>query len=212
MSSSDARSLRLSKPVMVILVVLVIAALAYLLVIMANQNAGVNEIEQAQATVPPSEPALGTESSEVAGGETGTTEKPVTPEEPAFEVFSARDPFDQLVVDSTAPGVADTTDTGATVPSDTTTQTPIGGTDPSGSTPAPGGGQTTVGTTTIALEDVFAEDGVDKVNLVINGEGYEAAEDQTVADVTVLDIEGSCATMRYEDTRFILCEGEHVQK
>ena len=210
MSTASTDKPKVSKPLLIALGVLAVAALVYLLVVLPNQGGGVGEVDQAEAPVP-SESAAG---SEVPAGDEGN-ETDARPQEPSFEVFSARDPFEQLVSDADPAPVGGTTDTGATTPTDGTApalSAPVGGTDPSGSTPAPGGGQTTVGTTTIALEDVFAEDGVDKVNLVINGEGYEAAEDDTVADVTVLDIEGSCATMRYEDTRFILCEGEHVQK
>jgi hypothetical protein len=210
MSSASPAQPKVSKPLLIALGVLVIAALVYLLVVLPKQSAPVTDVAEAQAPVAPSEPAVAAETP--AGGDSASEQ----PEQPSFEVFNARDPFDQLVVDADSAAVGGTTDTGATSPTDTTTPapaTPVGGTDPTGSsTPAPNDGQTTVGTTTIALDDVFAEGGVDKVILVVNGEGYEGAEGETVADVTVLDIEGSCATMRYDDTRFILCEGEHVQK
>lgn len=49
--------------------------------------------------------------------------------------------------------------------------------------------------------------------VVVDNEGFEAAEGDTVAGkVTVLDIAGNCATMRFEDNRFILCEGERIHK
>ena len=49
--------------------------------------------------------------------------------------------------------------------------------------------------------------------VVIDNEGYEARVGETVArKVEVLDIVGNCATMRYDDNRFILCEGEQIGK
>lgn len=73
--------------------------------------------------------------------------------------------------------------------------------------------QTSVDATAIVLEEVFDEDGQDVVIVQVGGEGYEAAEGDTVAgNLTVLDIADSCATMRFGDTRFILCEGEQIRK
>jgi hypothetical protein len=51
------------------------------------------------------------------------------------------------------------------------------------------------------------------VTVEVNSNGYEAAEGETVAGgLAVLDIADSCATMRFDGTRFILCEGERIEK
>jgi hypothetical protein len=187
-----------SRPLLIGVGLVAIAAIAYLL-LTSGQSDDVAAVDPAasetssEVALPPVDP---TEPSEEASE--------VTVIEPTFEVFSARDPFDQLVVESDAGGVEDTQDTTTTTPTDDSSP----GTEPS-EEPA----QQTVGTTTIRLDEVFREGGVDMVVVEVNSTGYEAAEDETVAgDLTVLDIADSCATMRFEDTRFILCEGEQIQK
>jgi hypothetical protein len=51
------------------------------------------------------------------------------------------------------------------------------------------------------------------VLVTLNGEGHRAGEGDTVdGSLTILDIAGNCATMRFDGTRFILCEGEHIRK
>jgi hypothetical protein len=125
-------------------------------------------------------------------------------------VFNARDPFDQLVVED-AGGVGDTQETTSTPEADTdpTTATPVDSTPTGSGEPA----QTSVGTTTIRLDEVFDEDRQDKVIVQVGADGYEAAEGETVAgSLTIMDIADSCATMRLDDTRFILCEGEQIRK
>jgi hypothetical protein len=215
MSDTDVAAPRTRRPLVIALAVLLIAALAYGLIVVLNPGDGVQDVDQTQA-VAGSEPAGVASEPTVVTPETAPeaegTEEPseAGTAEPSFEVFNARDPFDQLAIaDSGA--VTDTEDTAATPAVDTGpgTTTPADGT-PSGSgEPA----QTSVGTTTVRLDEVFDEDGEEKVIIQVGGDGYEAAEGETVADdLTVLDIADSCATMRLDDTRFILCEGEQIRK
>jgi hypothetical protein len=226
MSDTDVAAPRTRRPLVIALAVLLIAALAYGLIVVLNPGDGVQDVDQTQA-VAGSEPAGVASEPTVVTPETPPeaegTEEPseAGTAEPSFEVFNARDPFDQLAIaDSGA--VTDTEDTAATPAVDTGpgTTTPADGTGPGTTTPADGTpsgsgepAQTSVGTTTIRLDEVFDEDGEEKVIIQVGGDGYEAAEGETVADdLTVLDIADSCATMRLDDTRFILCEGEQIRK
>ena len=124
------------------------------------------------------------------------TVAPTTEPEPvteSFEVFTARDPFEQLV-DDDASAAAPTTD-------------PV--TDPSEAA-AP---TTQVDGTTIELVDVYEDAGVERVQVTVNGSGYEAAEGELIAErVEVLEIDGQCGTFEYDHNRFVLCEGEHIRK
>ena len=185
-----------SRPLLIVVGLVAIAAVAYLL-LASGQSEDVAAVDPAapgissEPAVPPAEPAEPTE-----------TSSEIEAVEPTFDVFSARDPFEQLVA-NTDGSVGTTTPTSTTTPALDTTPT----------APSDDRAQTTVGTTTIRLDEVFRQDGTDKVLVQVNSDGYEAAEDETVAEnLTVLDIEDSCATMRFEDTRFILCEGEQIRK
>lgn len=207
-------------PLLIGLGVLVLAALAYFfLLFLPNQGDGIDTVDDAQAPVG-SEPAVVVPGEDAAGpvdDELPVAESTETAAEPSFEVFSARDPFDQLVADSEGGGaVGDTQDTIAPVDGVVVPPPVVPGDDPPDTTPDPSTGgppQATVGTTTILLEEIFRENGVDIALVRIDNEGYEVAEGETVVgELTVLDIEDNCATMRFEDRRFILCEGEQVQK
>jgi hypothetical protein len=188
-----------SRPLLIVVGLVAIAAVAYLL-LASGQSEDVAAVDPAapgissEPAVPPAEPAEPTE-----------TSSEIEAVEPTFDVFSARDPFDQLVANTTGTDGS----VGTTTPTSTTTPAP----DTTPTAPSDDRAQTTVGTTTIRLDEVFRQDGTDKVLVQVNSDGYEAAEDETVAEnLTVLDIEDSCATMRFEDTRFILCEGEQIRK
>jgi hypothetical protein len=159
-----------------------------------------------------------------------------------FEVFSARDPFQQLVevtrteagegsatggtttTPGTTPGTTtpDTTTPGTTTPGTTTpgTTTP-GTTTPGTTTPGSGGTDgttapsgTRVGTTVIRIVEVSTgDDGVVRVSVTINGEGYTVARGETFArSFRVLDITGECTTLLFGDSRFTLCAGEEIRK
>jgi hypothetical protein len=195
---------------LIVLGVVGVAAVAYLaFTLLGGSDVAADDVADPIATS--SEPG---EATEPATDATDATENPseIAVVEPTFEVFDARDPFEQLVAADTGGG-SDTV--GTTAP--TTSTTPVvDGTQPTDTTTPPTNGdpsQTTMGGTTILLEDVFTQDGEKTALVVVDNEGYEATAGQTVAgDVDVLDIAGNCATMRYEDRRFILCEGEQIQK
>jgi len=71
-----------------------------------------------------------------------------------------------------------------------------------------------VGGTTVTLVDVFeGKNGKPRAAVTLNGEGYNASEGDTFGDrFRMLDISELCATMRLEDSRFTLCEGEEILK
>lgn len=200
----------LGRPLLIVLGVVGVAAVAYVALTLLNKPADVGSDDAADAI------ATSSESADAAAPAADATADPseIAAIEPTFEVFDARDPFEQLVADDTG-SASDTV--GTTAPA--TATTPVDGTQPAGTTdptaPTSNGDPslTTVGGTTILLEDVFTQGGVKTALVVVDNEGYEATAGATVAgDVTVLDIAGNCATMRYEDRRFILCEGEQVRK
>lgn len=116
-----------------------------------------------------------------------------------FEVFTARDPFQQLVVVQASGGGA-----GQASPAPSPTDGASPGPPPSA----------TVGATTVRLVDVFTDAaGTEKILVTVNGTGYEVAEGETFAQrFRVLDIAGDCATLLFGDSRFTLCKGEEIRK
>lgn len=144
------------------------------------------------------------------------------PVQETFEVFSARDPFQQLVVASSEDGAGAATDGQATGDGDGTgsddgTGSGTGtGSDPgSGNTqPGNGGGSTSVDGIVFVVTDVFVGDDGEPVALVtVNGKGYEVRQGDVFAEhFEVLDLDESCGTFRYGDERFTLCEGEEIRK
>lgn len=209
MSTPTADQPRASRPLLIALAVVVVAAVAFLTVVLlgspdddvATPAAGPSETLPGAA----SETAVAVAPDDAVGDATEAPSE-IAAVEPTFEVFSARDPFEQLVAAGNA-GDGDTV--GTTQPTSDTA--PVDGTAPTATPGTPS--QTVVGSTTILLEEIFGEGGTDKALIVVDDEGFEAGVGDTVAGkVTVLDIAGSCATMRFEDKRFILCEGEQIQK
>lgn len=214
MSTPTADRPQASRPLLIALAVVAVAAVAYLaLTLLSSPGDGeLTAVGPSDAPVPSADGTAPPATDE-------ETEDPdeIAAVEPTFEVFDARDPFEQLVSDDTGGGGGEV---GTTQPASDTTSTeqPVDGSAPTDATPpgSTGGSpsQTTVGSTTILLDDVFTSDAGEKTALVVvDDEGFEATEGDTVAGkVTVLDIAGNCATMRYEDKRFILCEGEQITK
>lgn len=214
MSTPTADGSRVSRPLLIALAVVAAAAAAYLaLTMLSSPDDG-----ELTAAGPSDAPVPSADGTEVPDTDEETEDPDeIAAVEPTFEVFDARDPFEQLVSDDTG-GAGDV---GTTQPAADTTPTegsdPADGSVPPDGTPPDSTGspsQTTVGSTTILLDDVFTSAAGEKTALVVvDDEGFEATEGDTVAGkVTVLDIAGNCATMRYTDKRFILCEGEQITK
>lgn len=140
-----------------------------------------------------------------------------TPVPETFEVFTARDPFQQLATPivttpgdpsaPTAPGAP----TAPTAPRDPTAPPadPTAPRDPGAPPP-----DAEVGATRVRLVDVFVDDnGAQKVLVTVNGSGYEVAAGEQFADrFRVLDISPPCATFLFGDSRFVLCMGEEIRK
>lgn len=215
MSTPTADRPQVSRPLLIVLAVVAVAAVLFLVAtVLLSPDDAVVTTGPSDVAVPSADGSEVVDPDETVGESTEEPEE-IAAVEPTFEVFDARDPFEQLVSD--AAGDADAATVGTTQPATDTTDPVDGSSEPATST-APGstgGGpsQTTVGSTTILLDDVFTAGGVETAVVVVDNEGYEAREGDTVAGkVTVLDIAGSCATMRFEDKRFILCEGEQIQK
>ncbi|QBI21525.1 hypothetical protein ER308_19420 [Egibacter rhizosphaerae] len=139
------------------------------------------------------------------------------PLEETFEVFSARDPFQQLAAESEALPAADGTGDGD--PGDD------GGGDPGDSDDSDDEDRddgddppsdVTVGGTVIQIESVYTDDeGEDRVELTVNGSGYTLTEGVTAADgaLEILAIDPPCVEWQFaEYAPTTLCEGEEITK
>lgn len=142
-----------------------------------------------------------------------TDEEDADPLPETDEVFSARDPFQQLV-SAEVEGSADESDTS----DGAATATPASNTDAAGE-PAEGGeakpdADAQVGSTAVRLVDVFTgDDGDARVLVTVNGTGYEVGQGQDFAErLRLLDVKDRCATFLFGDNRFVLCEGEQIRK
>jgi hypothetical protein len=192
-----------------------------------------DDVADAPATAPDGEPGGEIDGDDPVVGdlpeeaEDGTAPLPET-----FEVFTARDPFQQLVISpivtegttdgtttqpgTTQPGTTQpgTTQPGTTQPGTTQPGTTQPGTTQPGTSPSPAPPGTTVGTTTVRLVDVSTgPDGQPQISVSVNGEGFEVGVGDTFRDsFRVLDISGSCATLLFGDSRFTLCTGEEIRK
>lgn len=113
------------------------------------------------------------------------------PRPPTISFFAGRDPFVPLVV--------------AAPPGPATEPAPVG-------TPPPGAEEeefegVTVGGHRVVLVDVFRENGVEKVQVTVDGETFVAAEGESFAgNFKVVSIDGGCATFLFGDESFTLCE------
>lgn len=185
---------------------------------------------------------------DVAGGLLGA------PVPETFEIFTARDPFQQLVVEAGEEGgqqvAADVPDgavsdddadrdddaddgdsgTPAATPTQPTTTSDAGAGNEDGEAAAEGDDLTTqgqrpatpreiydpqastAGNTAVTLTAVSA-DGTEQVTVTIDEVDHVVTEGEVFADrFQLLDIDGRCATMLYGDSRFVICEGETIQK
>jgi hypothetical protein len=131
-----------------------------------------------------------------------------TPVPETFEVFTARDPFQQLAQPAVAAPPA-----APTAPPADPTAPPADPTAPPADPDAPPP-DAEVGATRVRLVDVFVDDdGVQKVLVTVNGTGHEVAEGEEFAGrFRVLDISPPCATFLFGDSRFVLCMGEEIRK
>lgn len=172
----------------------VVLGLLWLFVIDPLLTADVDE----PAVTPPTPPA---EEPEVE------PEPEPTPVPETFEVFTARDPFQQLA----QPVVAAPADPDAPAAPDPTAPPPDPTRPGDPGAPPP---DAEVGATRVRLVDVFVDDdGVQKVLVTVNGSGYEvAASEEFAGSFRVLDISPPCATFLFGDSRFVLCMGEEIRK
>ncbi|MBA2530082.1 MAG: hypothetical protein H0V19_09035 [Euzebyales bacterium] len=159
-----------------------------------------------------------------------------------FEVFNARDPFQQLVSDA-APesagadgeggagddgtdgtvdggtGATDGTVDGGTGATDGTVDGGTGATDGTVDGGEAGaddrsGDDATVGGTTVTLVDAFtSRKGNPKATVTVNATGYIVREGEVFADrLQLLEVSQECSTLRFGDSCITLCEGEQIRK
>jgi hypothetical protein len=129
------------------------------------------------------------------------------------EVYSARDPFAQLVAaEGESGGAAPTSGgvppiTGGSTPSSSPSPAASGG----GSGTPRSGSSAEVGGTEIKLIDVYDE--ATRAVVTVNGRSYDVAEGETFAErFRLLDLTDDCGTFLFGDSRFVLCEGDEIRK
>lgn len=124
------------------------------------------------------------------------------------QVVNARDPFTQLVADSSggggSGGAATATGGGESTGGDAASSGDGGGDEDTAD----------VDSTTVTLVDIYTgDDDLQRASIEVNETGYDVLEGETFADnFQLLDIADDCATLLYGDSRFTLCEGDRVRK
>ena len=149
--------------------------------------------------------------------ETIADEGQAQPVPETFEVFTARDPFQQLVVDDAIPASAEPGEGDGDGDGD--------GDDADGDGDSDGSeddddsdddgepSDVEVDGTTVRLEEVFGGDDGDRAQVTVNARGYDVAEgDDFASRFRLLELSDQCATLLYGDQRFTLCEGETIRK
>lgn len=141
---------------------------------------------------------------------------PATPQVDTYQIFGGKNPFQRPEL-------------GADGAATTTTSVPGDGGGTTTSTTQPGGGTGTTSTTTttiqpgtdpvrgttIALVEVFVENGVDTALVRVNGQLYEVVEGEVFAgrfEVVDIDVAAGCADFLFGDRAFTLCEGQEIIK
>ncbi|MCA1726156.1 MAG: hypothetical protein LC722_00380 [Actinobacteria bacterium] len=118
------------------------------------------------------------------------------PKLPPLAIFGGRDPFFPLIV----PVPLDTG--GTTSPGTGGTSTP-----PVSPPTSPSPGGTNVGDHNIRVLDVFIRDGVQFVQVEVDGKVFTVKEGETFAgNFRVVSIDGQCATFLFGDEQFTECE------
>lgn len=165
------------------------------------------------------EVAAGADAPEAGDESTDEIDEELPPIGETFEVFTARDPFQQLVSEDTGGG--DLAVVGGQPTADG--GTPTDASDDTGTGPGSGDGDrtddgtppesTTEDGTTVAVDDVFTDDGTEYVLLTANGTAYTLTEGDTFAsNWRVEAIDDPCVTLLYGDQARLVCEGESIRK
>lgn len=212
---SDLDRPPVSRGLLIALGAIVVLAVLWLLVL---GPAMTGEDDTGDIVVPP---VVRTPEPPVPGEETPGDGGELYPE--TTEVFAARDPFAQLVSNSS----------GSTAAPGGGTATPPGGTTAPGSSGGPSGGDggssggsggeptapprsgssADVGGTRVKLVDVYDDDGEERALVTVNGRSYDVAEGEAFGDrFRLLDLSGECGTFLFGDSRFVLCEGDEIRK
>jgi hypothetical protein len=116
-----------------------------------------------------------------------------SPQKSAKLVFSGRDPFVPLVVETTAP------DAGAS---------PVAGVSPAGTVGSGNGGSSqSVGGSTVTLDNIFTVGSTQKAQVDVDGTVYTVeAGDSFAGNYQLVSISGTCANFTFGDQAFSLCE------
>lgn len=181
-------------------VVVLIAGVAAVFFLLSGDDGATQETAPTQVALPSPDAAPPPEEGE---GEEKGEKKPERKKRAQFTFFAGRDPFNPLVVETTAA-------TGGTTETSGTTEG-TGGT--TGGTGTGGGGQVekgesmTVGGRTIVLIDIFTQGGEEKVQVEVDGEAFVVAEGETFSgNFQLVAINGGCASFLFGDQSFSLCE------
>ena len=150
--------------------------------------------------------------------ETISEESDAEPVPETFEVFTARDPFQQLAVAESGEAipVADGDTDGGSDGDDADGDADGDGDNPDDGDEGDDEGSSedaNVDGTTVRLEEVFEDAGEPRAQITVNARGYDVAEgDDFASRFRLLDLTDRCATLLYGDQRFTLCEGETIRK
>lgn len=198
-----------------------LAALALLYVFVISPLLAPDEIEPLTVDLPDSAAAAvqaDAAAAEIALEDEESDEVEEAPLPETFEVFSARDPFQQLVITPAAAGEPSAPGSPAAPVATPVGTTPGGGSvDPADpappAEPVTGTPATRVGTTVVRLVDISTAGDASTASITVNGTGYQVAEGETFAEsFRVLDLSGTCATLLFGDSRFTLCAGDEIRK
>lgn len=224
MSAQPEKTRAVSKPLLYTLAGVVVLALVGVLVVMPLLAPGEEPLGEATVVVDAdaTQPPVGATPEEPATDEAGeeALDEELPPIGETFEVFSARDPFQQLVSESTGGEVAVVGGEPTSNDGGTATGGDPGG-DSGGAEDADGGdadgdappASTSEDGTTVVVEDVFSEDGAARVLLTANGTAYTLGEGETFAtNWRVEAIDDPCVTLLYGDQARLVCEGESIRK
>jgi hypothetical protein len=156
-------------------------------------------------TVPPAattpSPGAGEGGTPAAAPATPAPAAPTLPNQ-EFDVFATRNPFEPAIqiVSETTPV------------EEPTTTPPAGGTAPAPTEPPAGSPEPSAGTT-VALIDVFDQNGVTMARIQVGSTEYTVAAGQTFAvSYKVVSLSGTCGQFLYGDSPFSLCENEQITK
>jgi hypothetical protein len=192
---------KISKPFLVVAAVGLVLIVGFLAFRLLGSDGGGDDAASTASTA-----ATGGSGSPAATTTTTTPAEPTTPNG-SFDVFTTKNPFQPLVVETSTTGTGttgETTETSAAPADETVTPPP---TVPSEQAPA--------ASTPVSVLEVYQEGTVVKARMQVGANSYVVGVGETFATsykVISLDVATGCGQFQYGDSTFPLCVGEQVLK